>query len=112
VFDKTGTLTEDDCDIKFILPVDLINKDNKQVLFTNELTCVSNLTKNNNNNRIIEIMSTCNSINKINGILSGDPLDLKLFEFTKWLFNDNNDQGLISVSSNENNSYQKDEINS
>jgi predicted P-type ATPase len=106
VFDKTGTLTEDDCDIKFILPVDLINNDNKQVLFTNELTCVSNLTKNNNNNRIIEIMSTCNSINKINGILSGDPLDLKLFEFTKWLFNDNNDQGLISVSSNENNSHQ------
>jgi len=62
-------------------------------------------------NRLKKNKIYCISPNRINvcgslDVFSGDPLDLKLFEFTKWLFNDNNDQGLISVSSNENNSYQ------
>ena len=31
-------------------------------------------------------MATCHSLRMINGELLGDPLDLKMFEFTRWSF--------------------------
>lgn len=34
--------------------------------------------------RIVHALATCHSITRINGRLDGDPLDLKLFEFTLW----------------------------
>jgi cation-transporting ATPase 13A2 len=34
---------------------------------------------------ILYVMTTCHSLKLVNGELIGDPLDLKMFEFTKWL---------------------------
>jgi magnesium-transporting ATPase (P-type) len=48
----------------------------------NEIDNVDNL--NNKYPRLIEALATCHSITHINNRLDGDPLDLKLFEFTKW----------------------------
>ena len=34
--------------------------------------------------RVLTAMATCHSLTVINGALSGDPLDLKMFEATGW----------------------------
>ena len=34
-------------------------------------------------------MATCHSLRKVNGEYLGDPLDLKMFEFTGWSFEEN-----------------------
>ena len=75
MFDKTGTLTEDDCDIKCILPC-------VDSTFTNEIKIVAQLVQK----KILELMACCNSIIRIDESLSGDPIDLKLFEFTDWIY--------------------------
>jgi hypothetical protein len=52
-------------------------------------------------------MATCHSLRSIDGELVGDPLDLKMFEFTGWSFeegvqgqgeHDNEEQGGLSPS--------------
>ena len=38
--------------------------------------------------QFVACMSTCHSLTKIEGQLSGDPLDLKMFEATGWVRDD------------------------
>ncbi|XP_051966809.1 polyamine-transporting ATPase 13A3-like isoform X1 [Xyrauchen texanus] len=75
-FDKTGTLTEDGLDMwgiqraedgRFHLSEE--KADNKSLVTTKFVSC----------------MATCHSLTKIEGLLSGDPLDLKMFEATGWI---------------------------
>ncbi|PNF39587.1 hypothetical protein B7P43_G11044 [Cryptotermes secundus] len=74
-FDKTGTLTEDGLDMWGIVPV----ADRK---FQVPLKCVD---KMDYNEEFLVGMVTCHSLTIIDGKLSGDPLDLKMFESTGWL---------------------------
>jgi len=48
---------------------------------------------------LLKAMAACHSLTFINQKLSGDPLDLKMFEFTKWI--------LFESSLNETNNYDK-----
>lgn len=72
-FDKTGTLTEDGLDMWGVLPVEERRfkvgvKDMKQL-----------------GNETLQLgMASCHSLTIINGALSGDPLDVKMFEATGW----------------------------
>ena len=80
VFDKTGTLTEDGLDMKCILPAR--SNVNQGSNFGSEL---DNIKKFNEEDKVfLEAMATCHSISKVNGLLIGDPLDCKMFEFTNW----------------------------
>lgn len=83
VFDKTGTLTEDGLDLKCVLPVDRPEKSESsdQINFEEEITDVSGFKWGS---RMLEAMASCHSITRIHGDLAGDPLDCKMFEFTKW----------------------------
>uniref|UniRef100_A0AAY4A6W0 P-type ATPase A domain-containing protein n=1 Tax=Denticeps clupeoides TaxID=299321 RepID=A0AAY4A6W0_9TELE len=58
-FDKTGTLTEDGLDLWAVQRAE--------------------------NSPFLACMATCHSLTKINGELSGDPLDLKMFNATGWI---------------------------
>lgn len=78
VFDKTGTLTEDGLDLKCVLPVE---KNGSEVRFEDEIIDVSGFKKSC---QMLEAMASCHSITRIHGDLAGDPLDCKMFEFTKW----------------------------
>ncbi len=98
VFDKTGTLTEDDCDVKFILPN--LKRDDLDYEFGDKIQLVDQLNSNEKYQVILKGLASCHSISKINGKLDGDPLDLKIFKFTKWNFFEMN---RIYVSSNTNN---------
>lgn len=86
-FDKTGTLTEDGLDIHGIRAVTL-TKDGRK-LFDDECKSVTHVDPNNDATmttqaRILRTMTTCHSLKIVNGELLGDPLDLKMFEFTQW----------------------------
>ncbi|CAI2162186.1 8461_t:CDS:10 [Funneliformis geosporum] len=86
-FDKTGTLTEDCLDVLGIRCTDHIK--NKFSDLHTSIETLSNLNLNDLSESdftsILYAMATCHSLKLVDGKLIGDPLDLKMFEFTKWL---------------------------
>lgn len=78
-FDKTGTLTEDGLDLWGIVEVDQ-NKHFKHP--------VHDIEKNLNDGNLLRCLASCHSLSRFNGDLTGDPLDIKMFESTKWNFID------------------------
>lgn len=88
-FDKTGTLTEDGLDVQGIRSV-VTTKEGKK-LFDAECKTISHVDPNNDGDesrstqaRVLRTMTTCHSLKIVSGELLGDPLDLKMFEFTRW----------------------------
>ncbi|XP_078697389.1 polyamine-transporting ATPase 13A3-like isoform X3 [Branchiostoma floridae x Branchiostoma belcheri] len=72
-FDKTGTLTEDGLDLWAVVPT-------KNNSFAPAIQDVSQLPLG----PFLTAMATTHSLTVIGGNLSGDPLDLKMFQATKW----------------------------
>ncbi|CAH1276951.1 ATP13A3 [Branchiostoma lanceolatum] len=72
-FDKTGTLTEDGLDLWAVVPT-------KNDSFVPAIQDLSMLPLG----PLLTAMATSHSLTVIGGKLSGDPLDLKMFEATKW----------------------------
>ncbi|KAG0164153.1 hypothetical protein DFQ28_011560 [Apophysomyces sp. BC1034] len=86
-FDKTGTLTEDGLDIHGIRAVSI--KSDARRYFADELQSIVGIEANEDSDsstlsRIFRTMTTCHSLKIVNGELLGDPLDLKMFDFTGW----------------------------
>ncbi|KAG7488168.1 hypothetical protein MATL_G00031590 [Megalops atlanticus] len=75
-FDKTGTLTEDGLDLWGIQRVE-----SGRFRLSEENAYKESLVKS----QFVACMATCHSLTKIEGQLSGDPLDLKMFEATGWI---------------------------
>ncbi|KAL4630733.1 putative cation-transporting ATPase 13A3 [Arapaima gigas] len=75
-FDKTGTLTEDGLDLWGIH-----RTENGSFHLSEDSACKEPLVKS----QFVACMATCHSLTKIEGELSGDPLDLKMFEATGWI---------------------------
>lgn len=91
-FDKTGTLTEDGLDV---LGVRLVQ--HPEIRFSETLEEVHDLlppasydrdpTVNYRvNKNMLYAMATCHSLRLVDDELIGDPLDLKMFQFTDWSF--------------------------
>lgn len=78
-FDKTGTLTEDGLDMWGVVPC------TNGVLGEAE-TDISKLRYHS----LFKGMLVCHSLSLINGKLCGDPLDVKMFESTKWILKESN----------------------
>ncbi|KAH3827166.1 hypothetical protein DPMN_129095, partial [Dreissena polymorpha] len=72
-FDKTGTLTEEGLDMHSLVTV----HDGK---FEQELSSVKRLPRGN----MMVGMATCHSLTIIEGVLSGDPLELIMFQSIGW----------------------------
>ncbi|KAL7625454.1 hypothetical protein AAE478_004674 [Parahypoxylon ruwenzoriense] len=98
-FDKTGTLTEDGLDI---LGVRLVSRTTNRfgdvVSKSSELVPHSSLDaspgdKHDINRAALFTMATCHSLRSVDGELVGDPLDVKMFEFTGWTFEEGNQGG-------------------
>lgn len=81
-FDKTGTLTEDGLDIHGIRPV--LGKLFEEETNVLEDTDPADETSESTKARIMRIMTCCHSLKIVDGELIGDPLDLKMFEYTRW----------------------------
>ncbi|KKZ63182.1 hypothetical protein EMCG_02478 [[Emmonsia] crescens] len=91
-FDKTGTLTEDGLDV---LGVRVIRQ--PDLRFSDLLPESSSILPHQSyerdptvdyhaNRQILYTMATCHSLRMVDGELIGDPLDVKMFEFTGWSF--------------------------
>ena len=101
-FDKTGTLTEEDLDI---LEIRGMNRNTTH--FSEEMKDVQSLipasyerdpTADERIRRdILHAMVTCHSLKSDKGHLLGDPLDVKMFEFTGWTF----EEGPQNLSHND-----------
>ncbi|XP_045907521.1 polyamine-transporting ATPase 13A3-like isoform X2 [Micropterus dolomieu] len=75
-FDKTGTLTEDGLDLWGIQRVEDGSFSPPESDAAKERLV---------NTAFVSCMATCHSLTKIEGELSGDPLDLKMFSATGWV---------------------------
>ncbi|KAG5440200.1 hypothetical protein PCANB_001769 [Pneumocystis canis] len=93
-FDKTGTLTEDGLDVLGIRVVEessnrlgKLHKDFLSLPFY--ASNYNNLAPTNKGNAMLYTMATCHSIRLLNNDLIGDSLDLKMFNFTEWTYEEN-----------------------
>ena len=97
-FDKTGTLTEDGLDV---LGVRVVSRPANR--FTDILSDSSSLLPGatyerdptfdyNANKAILYTMATCHSLRIVDDEFIGDPLDLKMFEFTRWQFEEGSER--------------------
>ncbi|KAI1002226.1 putative cation-transporting ATPase [Podosphaera aphanis] len=98
-FDKTGTLTEDCLDV---LGVRVVSRPGHR--FSDLFTTASLLCPGNSHERdptinhglhkaVLFTMATCHSLHIVDGKLVGDPLDVKMFEFTGWSFEEGEHKG-------------------
>jgi cation-transporting ATPase 13A2 len=95
-FDKTGTLTEDGLDV---LGVHVVQRGKCSELLSdaNAILPRSSYERDpqidyNINKIILYTMATCHSLRIIDDELVGDPLDVKMFEFTRWIFEEGEQQ--------------------
>jgi cation-transporting ATPase 13A2 len=79
-FDKTGTLTEDGLDILGVRTIGHTGR------FGELLGDIHGLpsTDSKERARFAYALATCHSLKMVDGTAIGDPLDVKMFEFTKW----------------------------
>ncbi|KAJ7251534.1 Ca-transporting ATPase [Mycena haematopus] len=79
-FDKTGTLTEEGLDILGVRGLDR----NVQ-RFGELLEDVHDLPLGKEKATFLHALATCHSLKMVDGEVIGDPLDAKMFEFTRWM---------------------------
>lgn len=91
-FDKTGTLTEDGLDVLGVRVVnypDMRFSDllpNADTILPGSIYDRDPTTDYSIHRSILHAMATCHSLRSVDGELLGDPLDLKMFEFSGWTF--------------------------
>ncbi|KAF9915959.1 hypothetical protein BX616_004966 [Lobosporangium transversale] len=84
-FDKTGTLTEDGLDVLGVQCVDIeTNMFGAMFVQVEELRSASDSMQDWPTS-FLHAMATCHSVKSVGGELIGDPLDLKMFDFTRWV---------------------------
>lgn len=107
VFDKTGTLTEDGLQVLGVkgvqgtidqeYPSFTDFEDEIQKLLPDFKDPQDGLDGIQKNRALLlnESMACCHAIAEINGEPMGDPLEIKMFENTKWTLNESNDNTMI-----------------
>ncbi|KAF8530457.1 hypothetical protein BU17DRAFT_36097 [Hysterangium stoloniferum] len=88
-FDKTGTLTEDGLDV---LGVRCLERSGD--LFGELLSDVHDIPLPAGKTNFLHALATCHSLKVINGEVLGDPLDVKMFQFTNWIL----EEGRVGAS--------------
>lgn len=80
-FDKTGTLTEEGLDLLGIVPSGCDTLKCFTAQFSNDI--------NSETSSLNLCMALCHSLQKIDSILVGDPLEVKMFESSYWILEEN-----------------------
>lgn len=78
-FDKTGTLTEDGLDILGIRGLERAG-----TRFAELMEDIRDLPLVAGHATFLHALATCHSLKLVDGQVIGDPLDVKMFEFTQW----------------------------
>ncbi|CAO3563385.1 unnamed protein product [Mortierella alpina] len=103
-FDKTGTLTEEGLDVLGVQCTDSAPQQFGPLL--SSVDEMQNVTESMQDKctSLLYAMATCHSVKSLNGELIGEPLDLKMFEFTRWILEE---ESLGSRISNASDSAQR-----
>lgn len=90
-FDKTGTLTEDGLDILGVRVVSRsLNRFGDIITDAESLASAEDAHFAETRKAALYTMATCHSLRSVDDELVGDPLDVKMFEFTGWSFEEGN----------------------
>lgn len=81
-FDKTGTLTEEGLDVLGVRSVDRTSKRFSEL--QDDVENVPIIGAADAKTPFVHALATCHGLKLVNGEVIGDPLDLRMFEFTKW----------------------------
>lgn len=81
-FDKTGTLTEEGLDILGVRTVD--RSDGNFSELYDEIDNVPVIGAEDLKTPLVHALATCHGLKAVNGDIIGDPLDLRMFQFTGW----------------------------
>jgi cation-transporting ATPase 13A2 len=81
-FDKTGTLTEDGLDVLGVRTVDKYSERFSEL--HGEVDEVPDRGGLTGKTPLLYALATCHSLKLIDGEILGDPLDIKMFEWTGW----------------------------
>ncbi|KAF8622733.1 hypothetical protein AX15_006823 [Amanita polypyramis BW_CC] len=93
-FDKTGTLTEDGLDI---LGIRALERNVQR--FGELIEDVYDLPLGKDKASFLHALATCHSLKSVDGTIIGDPLDVKMFEFTKWTLEEGRVAGTGAIKS-------------
>lgn len=89
-FDKTGTLTEDGLDVLGVHSVTSYPHKFSELIETSRALLKADTQGSKTDQSpfisLFNTMATCHSLRLVDDELIGDPLDLKMFEFTDWVF--------------------------
>ncbi|KKA25972.1 hypothetical protein TD95_002157 [Thielaviopsis punctulata] len=87
-FDKTGTLTEEGLDVLGVRPVSKTADDFCELQATaGQLNSrIHKPEQLQANQSLLFSMATCHTLREIDGELVGDPLEIKMFDYTGWTF--------------------------
>ncbi|PWN25160.1 hypothetical protein BDZ90DRAFT_281756 [Jaminaea rosea] len=95
-FDKTGTLTQDGLDVLGTRTVDLRSSRFSELHETvDEMPVNAYASKQDADAKkmpLLYALATCHSLKVVDGEVIGDPLDVKMFEYTGWTLDEGRDQ--------------------
>ena len=83
-FDKTGTLTEDGLHFQAVIPVNHASPEVTGRKFALPVVPKPGGLGIGLGDPLLHCMATCHTLTTIEGKLTGDPLDIKMFEATGW----------------------------
>lgn len=98
-FDKTGTLTEDGLDVLGTRTVDAHTGQFSE-LHQNAEDIEEQPGPNSAPLSLLHALATCHSLKVVNGEVIGDPLDVKMFEYTRWAIDEGDEADLRSATRN------------
>ncbi|KAI5478249.1 P-type ATPase, cation transport [Pseudohyphozyma bogoriensis] len=81
-FDKTGTLTEEGLDVLGVRSV--VRSTNKFTELEHDADNVPIFGAEDAKTPLLHALATCHALKIVDGEVIGDPLDLRMFEFTNW----------------------------
>lgn len=81
-FDKTGTLTEEGLDVLGVRSV--VRSSNKFTELHQDVDDVPIFGAADAKTPLLHALATCHALKIVDGEVIGDPLDLRMFEFTNW----------------------------
>ncbi|KAJ2232243.1 hypothetical protein IWW45_005106 [Coemansia sp. RSA 485] len=98
-FDKTGTLTEDGLDL---LGICVLSKESEGELVELAPNVEDISEQSDHPLSVLHALATCHSLNLVDNLPVGDPLETKMLEFSKWTIDEDSDE-LEAASSNQKN---------
>ncbi|WVR06383.1 hypothetical protein IAU60_003414 [Kwoniella sp. DSM 27419] len=99
-FDKTGTLTEDGLDVLGVRTID--RQDQRFSELHSEIADVPVQGGRNGKTPLLYALATCHALKLIDGEMIGDPLDIKMFEYTGWTLDEGQSRSVTAKGAGAN----------